>query len=347
MTRTKKTARKSTAQQEADNTPSMAIVSEDAMKDNDARKTALDAKTLQIRFFEDFPKTADDIKELHSDIKFVRTQRMAGKAKDGISCAVVEFEDPEECKAAKNKLATTQYKGNEVYVDFVESSTAKGGLDPIRLFVCGLPEGIDERNLKEKFPKAAHVDIPSKSKKKGSSYGFVQFSNPGDAKAAFDAAQDLTINDFKITVLFAKQRKEARRANASFKKARKDEKELKVNKKDKKENEESTGEKRISTEETNETGVKKVKVEEGESKLDIEKEMLEKLEKGMRKEEFYFLYKKAMKSEKEAKVEAIDVEESNKKVKEEMKRAVMKAEKEAEKKYEEEPKKKSQKMKSN
>jgi len=344
MTRTKKTARKSTAQQEADNTPSMAIVSEDAMKDNDARKTALDAKTLQIRFFEDFPKTADDIKELHSDIKFVRTQRMAGKAKDGISCAVVEFEDPEECKAAKNKLATTQYKGNEVYVDFVESSTAKGGLDPIRLFVCGLPEGIDERNLKEKFPKAAHVDIPSKSKKKGSSYGFVQFSNPGDAKAAFDAAQDLTINDFKITVLFAKQKKKERKANATFKKARKAKKEVKVNKK---ENKESTSEKRKNAEDTNETGVKKVKVEEGESKHDSEKEMLEQLEKGMRKEEFYFLFKKAIKSEKEDKVGTIDEEESNKTVKEEMKRTVMKAEKEAEKKYEEETEKKGQRMKSN
>jgi len=346
MTRTKKTARKSTAQQEADNTPSMAIVSEDAMKDNDARKTALDAKTLQIRFFEDFPKTADDIKELHSDIKFVRTQRMAGKAKDGISCAVVEFEDPEECKAAKNKLATTQYKGNEVYVDFVESSTAKGGLDPIRLFVCGLPEGIDERNLKEKFPKAAHVDIPSKSKKKGSSFGFVQFSNPGDAKAAFDAAQDLTINDFKITVLFAKQKKEKRKANATFKKARKDEKEVKVKKEAKKENKESTGEKRKSAD-TNETVVKKEKVEERESKLDFEKVMLEEPEKGMRKEEFYFLFKKAIKSEKEDKVGTIDEEESNKTVKEEMKRTVMKAEKEAEKKYEEETEKKGQRMKSN
>jgi len=265
MARTKKTARRSTGgqQQNADHTPSMALASEDAMKDNEARKTALDARTLQIRFFKDFPKTSDDIKELHSDIKFVRTQRRAGKKKDGISCALVEFEGPEECKAAKNKLATTQ---------------------------CGLAEGIDERNLKEMFPKAAYVDIPSKSKKKGSSYGFVKFSNPSDAQEAFDAAQDLTINDFKITVLFAKQKKEERKANGIFKK------EVKVNKKAKKENKESTGEKRKSAEDTNETGVKKAKVEKGESKLDIEK--------GMRKEEFYFLYKKAIKSENEDKVAA-------------------------------------------
>merc|ERR1712055_859481 len=156
--------------------------------------------------------------------------------------------------AAKNKLATTQYKGKEVYVDFVgESSTnkkksakAKGGLNPTRLFVCGLAKGIDKRNLKEMFPKAAHGDIPQKSKKKGSSYGFVQFSTPADAKAAFDAAQDLTINNHKITVLFAKGTKE-------------------------KKNKESTGEKRKSADDTNEADVKKVKVEENEAKLAKEK----------------------------------------------------------------------------
>jgi hypothetical protein len=57
-----------------------------------------------------------------------------------------------------------------------------------------------------RFPsvQASHADIPQKSKKKGTSYGFVQFASPGDAKAAFDAAKDLTIADHKITVLFAK-----------------------------------------------------------------------------------------------------------------------------------------------
>jgi len=290
------------------NAARMAIASEDAMKDHDARKTALDARSLRIRFVKDFPKTADEIKELHSDIKYVRTLRIGGKKKDGINCALVEFEGPEECKAAKIKLATTQFKGNEVYVDFVTSGKAKkGGLDPTRLYVCGLAEGFEERNLKEMFPKAMHADIPFKSKKRGSSYGFVLFSNPTDAKAAFDAAQDLTIDNLKITVLFAKAKKE---------------------------NKESSGEKRKRANDTNETGVKRVKVEKGESKLDIEKEkILEKFGKGMRKEEFYFHFKKAIKSEKEDKVNALNEEESDKKVKKETEITVIKAEKGAEKKY--------------
>merc|ERR1712179_354892 len=120
--------------------------------------------------------------------------------------------------------------------------------------------------------------------KKGSSYGFVQFSNPTDAKAALDAAQDLTINNFKITVRFAYKGKKEKK------------------------NKESAGEKRKSADDTNETGVKKVEVGKGEAKLDVEK--------GMRKEEFYFLFKKAIKSNK---VDANEVE-SNKKVKKETKR---------------------------
>jgi len=306
---------KKTAQQKADHAARMAIASGDAMKDEAARKTALDARTLYIRFSEAFPKTADDIKELHSDIKFVRTPRMAGKEKDGINYAFVEFGGPEECKAAKNKLATTQYKGKEVYVDFVgenstakkKSAKAKGGLNPTRLFVCGLAKGIDKRNLKEMFPKAAHADIPQKSKKKGSSYGFVQFSTPADAKAAFDAAQDLTINNHKITVLFAKGEKE-------------------------KKNRESTGEKRKSAEDTNDADVKKVKVDKSEKELELEKQRKQRKEE--RKANGTF--KKGNKAVKEDKNDAIDEEKSNKVKKEKLIKAEKKDEEESEKKDEEE-----------
>ena len=38
------------------------------------------------------------------------------------------------------------------------------------------------------FPKCSGAEIPSLGKKKGTAYGFVQFSTPSDAKAAFDAA---------------------------------------------------------------------------------------------------------------------------------------------------------------
>ena len=49
MTRTKKTARKSTAQQKADNTPSMAIVSEDAMKVSSGFKSYNNESSFSIK----------------------------------------------------------------------------------------------------------------------------------------------------------------------------------------------------------------------------------------------------------------------------------------------------------
>jgi len=203
---------KMSAQQQVNHAAKMSMTSGEALKIEVERKTARNARTLYVRFSEAYPKNVDEIKELHSDIKFVRTPRMAGKDKAGISYAFIEFGDPEECKSAKNKLATTQFKGKELYADFVgENSKAKkrsgkqkGSLNPTRLFVSGLVHGVNETNLMEMFPKATRADIPQRSRKKGTTFGFVQFSTPADAKAAFDAAQNLSINNHKITVLFAK-----------------------------------------------------------------------------------------------------------------------------------------------
>merc|ERR1711915_192157 len=172
--------------------------------------------TLYLRFSKELPKSIDEIKELHSDIKFVRTPRTAAKKGDSYSYAFVEFASQEECKEAKNKLSTTQFKGTELYVDFVgEKSKNKkhkdkinAQLNPSRLFVSGLAPGVTESHLKEMFPKSSHALIPKTSRKSNVIFGFVQFSNPADAKAAFDAAKDLTISNHKITVLFAKKTEE-------------------------------------------------------------------------------------------------------------------------------------------
>merc|ERR1719481_1474677 len=82
--------------------------------------------------------------------------------------------------------------------------------NPLRLFVSGLPAGVTKTNLKEMktnlkemFPKSVGANMRGDSKGTGKTYGFVQFSNPGDAKSAFDAAKGLTISGHPITVLFA------------------------------------------------------------------------------------------------------------------------------------------------
>ena len=183
-----------------------------------SRLTQRDSRSLYVRFSSNnLPKSSEEIKELHENIKFVRTPRVKqrpGDTKVGISYAFVEFGSEADCKAAKTKLGTTQFQGSELYVDFVGAKSKKmaggGGKDksqfnPTRLFVSGLAPGVTKTNLKEMFPKSASADIPQSSRKKGTSYGFVQFSTPSDAKSAFDAAQNLEISGHPITVLFAKK----------------------------------------------------------------------------------------------------------------------------------------------
>ena len=144
-----------------------------------------------------------------------RVKQRSGDTKEGISYAFVEFGSEADCKAAKTKLGTTQFQGSELYVDFVGAKSKKmaGGagkdksqFNPTRLFVSGLAPGVTKTNLKEMFPKSASADIPQSSRKKGTSYGFVQFSTPSDAKSAFDAAQSLEISGHPITVLLSLNR---------------------------------------------------------------------------------------------------------------------------------------------
>merc|ERR1719411_2546854 len=47
--------------------------------------------------------------------------------------------------------------------------------------------------LQNLFPKSKCDNIPTRSRKNGGLYGFVDFENPADAKSAFDAANKLTM----------------------------------------------------------------------------------------------------------------------------------------------------------
>ena len=66
-----------------------------------------------------------------------------------------------------------------------------------------------EEKLKQLFPKCCKANIPKGSIRKGTLYGFVQFTNPADAKSAFEAAKKLTVQTQegkegqRITVLYA------------------------------------------------------------------------------------------------------------------------------------------------
>ena len=186
-------------------------------------KSEQEARTLYIRFGGEHPATEEDVKKLHNDIIFVRTPHAHGKG--GIAYAFVEFDSTEECKAAKDELAATKFKGKDMVVDFVgENSTKKitskpkAQLNLTRLFVSGLADGVDKTKLQELFPSGGRVCIPKNSKKQGNSFAFVQFRSPAEAKAAFDASQDLTVRNHKITVLFATKEDKLTTTKATAKK---------------------------------------------------------------------------------------------------------------------------------
>ena len=124
-------------------------------------------------------------------------------------------------------------KTSQIYVDYVGAKSkggdkpkeqrgkgkAKAPINPTRLFINGLINGMTDDKLMQLFPKCQYATIPKGSIRKGTPYGFVQFSNPADAKAAFDAAQKLSVQSKEggeqhITVLYATASNHPLTANA-------------------------------------------------------------------------------------------------------------------------------------
>ena len=77
-------------------------------------------------------------------------------------------------------------------------------INPCRLHVSGFGKNITKEKLKALFPKSKSATIP----KGVDHYGFVEFFQPADAKAAFDAAKKLKLESGEgtqsMTVVFAR-----------------------------------------------------------------------------------------------------------------------------------------------
>jgi len=201
----------------------LALATGEITKDELNRKTDRDLRTLYIRFksSETSPKTSQDIFALDKGIKDVRVPRQ-GKAneKHNIKYCFVEFNDESTCESTKDKLAANP----DFAVDFVgdksknrQEKLAAGStksilvgkmpINPCRLHVSGVGKNITTEKLKALFPKSKSATIP----KGVEHYGFVEFFQPADAKAAFDAAKKLKLDSGdgtqSMTVVFARMQK--------------------------------------------------------------------------------------------------------------------------------------------
>jgi len=194
------------------------LASGELASEDQVRRKDRDVRTLYIRFkdTQKLPENQEAVKNLHEDIQVVRLPRQATKR---VKFAYVEFSSETKCAEAKLSIE----KNDGLYVDYVGTKSKGGGkpkherggkgknvkqINPTRLFITGLIEGMTEDKLKQLFPKCCKANIPKGSIRKGTMYGFVQFTNPADAKSAFDAAKKLTVQ--------AKEGKEAQRITVLY-----------------------------------------------------------------------------------------------------------------------------------
>merc|ERR1712029_79956 len=200
----------SKATKEASKKARMAIATGELNQDELKRKTERDLRTLYVRFKNSAtaPSTERDIYKLDKLIKYVRIPRQAKKT---LNYCFMEFSDEKVCESMKDKLAANP----DLMVDFVgvksksrtTGTAKKRPINPTRLHVSGFSQGITSEKLKALFPKCSGASVPTACKN-NSAYGFVQFSNPADAKAAFNATQKLKVGDNQhITVIFARLQK--------------------------------------------------------------------------------------------------------------------------------------------
>ena len=81
-----------------------------------------------------------------------------------------------------------------------------------KLFVANLPWALRGKDLKEIFEEYGEVVyakvILDKQTKKSKWFGFVEFTNPEDAKKAVKEMQGAEINGREIKIDFAKEKKE-------------------------------------------------------------------------------------------------------------------------------------------
>merc|ERR1712110_588828 len=183
-----------------------------------------DVRTLFVKHIPG-DATVPDIKALSSDIQEVRLRKQNrhwNKKKENqlaYAYAYLEFEN--EATADKNhaKLQGAEVKGAKLVVDYVgaksknapvKQRTQVEDFDPLKLYLAGIPNGVQDEDIKKIFPHGTNIVIPrAKKSKRIFGYGFVQFPTAKLAKQAHDKGQGqgVTLKGSQLVVLFARKSK--------------------------------------------------------------------------------------------------------------------------------------------
>ncbi|CAG5864192.1 unnamed protein product [Menidia menidia] len=158
-----------------------------------------------------FSATEEVLQSTFEKAVSVRIPQRDGRPK---GFAFIEFESMEDAKEALENFNNTEIEGRSIRLEYSQNSGARdggrGNSGPTKtLFVKGLSEDTTDQSLKESFETAVAARIVT-DRDTGSSkcFGFVDFDNEDDCKAAKEAMEDGEIDGSRVTLDYAKPKGE-------------------------------------------------------------------------------------------------------------------------------------------
>uniref|UniRef100_A0A3Q2PT39 Nucleolin n=1 Tax=Fundulus heteroclitus TaxID=8078 RepID=A0A3Q2PT39_FUNHE len=169
-----------------------------------------DSKTLVVNNLS-FNATEDALQATFEKAVSIRIPQRDGRPK---GFAFVEFESADDAKDALENLNHTEIEGRSIRLEFSQNSGGRdggrGNSGPTKtLFIKGLSEDTTDQTLKDSFDSAVAARIVT-DRDTGASkcFGFVDFDNENDCKAAKEAMEDGEIDGSKVTLDYAKPKGE-------------------------------------------------------------------------------------------------------------------------------------------
>ncbi|KAF0042015.1 hypothetical protein F2P81_005547 [Scophthalmus maximus] len=168
------------------------------------------SKTLVVNNLS-FSATEEVLQSTFEKAVSIRIPQRDGRPK---GFAFVEFESADDAKDALENLNNSEIEGRTIRLEYSQNSGGRdggrGNSGPTKtLFVKGLSEDTTDQTLKDAF-EGAHAARIVTDRDTGSSkgFGFVDFDNEDDCKAAKEAMDNGEIDGTKVTLDYAKPKGE-------------------------------------------------------------------------------------------------------------------------------------------
>ncbi|KAM9795982.1 nucleolin isoform 2-T2 [Syngnathus typhle] len=181
-------------------------VGEKSQKGPNAFAAAPASKTLVVNNLA-FSATEETLQSMFEKAVSIRIPQRDGRPK---GFAFLEFDSTEDAKEAIETMNNTELEGRTMRLEFSQNSGGRSEGGPTKtLFVKGLSEDTTDQTLKAAFDTAVGARIVT-DRETGYSkcFGFVDFDNEDDCKAAKEAMDQGEIDGNSVTLDYAKPKGE-------------------------------------------------------------------------------------------------------------------------------------------